>query len=117
MAPEADPNVRMLRHTLATVAYRGGKALRGAPAEFAQFRFVPDARTPVEILAHIGDLFDWALSMARGKQEWHDSKPLAWEEEVARFHETLRAFDEYLASGNPWRVLPRCYFRALWLTR
>ena len=57
MAAETDPNIRMLRHSLATVAYRGGKALRGAPAEFAQFRFVPDARTPAEILAHIGDLF------------------------------------------------------------
>jgi hypothetical protein len=101
MVPQADFNVQMLRHTLATVAYRGGKALRGAPAEFAQFRFVPDARTPAEILAHVGDLFDWALSMARGKQEWHDSKPLAWKEEVARFHATLGAFDEYLASGKP----------------
>ncbi len=100
MSAEADPNIWMLRHALATIAYRGGKALRGAPAEFAQFRFVPDARTPAEILAHVGDLFDWALSMARGKQEWHDSKPLAWAEEVARFHATLGAFDEYLASGK-----------------
>ena len=28
----------LLRHTLATVAYRGGKALRGAPMEFADYR-------------------------------------------------------------------------------
>ena len=53
--------MKLLRHTLATVAYRGGKAVRGAPPEFAQFRAAPSSRTPAEILAHVGDLFDWAL--------------------------------------------------------
>ena len=31
-------DTNMLRHTVATLAYRGGKAMRGAPAEFATFR-------------------------------------------------------------------------------
>jgi hypothetical protein len=75
----------LLRHTLATVAYRGGKALRGAPAEFADYRSAPEGRTPVEILAHIGDLFDWALKLADGKHEWHNASPLPWDHEVARF--------------------------------
>jgi hypothetical protein len=101
MAGTVPSNVELLRHTLATVAYRGGKAVRGASPEFAQFRIAPEARTPANILAHIGDLFAWALSMARGKQEWHDSQPLPWEQEIARFHSTLNAFDEYLASGQP----------------
>jgi hypothetical protein len=39
--------VQMLRHTVATLAYRGGKALRGAPADFAQFRGAATTRTPV----------------------------------------------------------------------
>src|SRR5690349_1365360 len=51
-----DTGIEMLRHTVATVAYRGAKALRGAPADFAAFRAAPNTRTPGEILAHIGDL-------------------------------------------------------------
>lgn len=88
----------LFRHTLATLAYRGGKAIRGAPASFADFRAADGVRTPGQILAHIGDLFDWALSIAQGQQKWNDSKPLPWEQEVDRFFATLKKFDDYLAS-------------------
>ncbi|HET9886068.1 MAG TPA: hypothetical protein VFR10_01055, partial [bacterium] len=57
-----------LRHTVATLAYRTAKALRGAPQSFASFRPGPSSKSAVEILAHMGDLFDWALSMAEGRQ-------------------------------------------------
>jgi hypothetical protein len=90
-----------LRHTLATLAYRGGKATRGCPPDFAGFRASPTTRTPAQILAHIGDLMDWALWMAREKHVWNDSTPLPWEEEVKRFHRTMEALDAYLASGAP----------------
>lgn len=90
-----------LRHTLATLAYRGAKTLRDAPEGFAAFRAADGTRTPAGILAHIGDLFDWALAMADGRMEWHDSEPLAWPEEVARFFRTLATFDARLASGEP----------------
>src|SRR3954466_13242013 len=93
--PRAETARELLRHTVATVAYRGGKAVRGAPPKFATFRVSKTSRTPVQILAHIGDLFDWALSLAQRGHEWHDSPPLAWDAEVTRFHETLRRFDEY----------------------
>jgi hypothetical protein len=89
----------LFRHTLATLAYRAGKALRHAPPAFGEFRGADGVRTPAEILAHVGDLFDWALSIAAGKQQWHDSKPLPWEQEVERFFAALRKFDDYLASG------------------
>ncbi len=91
----------LLRHALATVAYRGGKAVRGAPTSFADFRVAEKSRTPVQILAHIGDLYDWVLSQARGAEAWHDSKPLPWDQEIARFHEALARFDAYLASDAP----------------
>jgi len=90
----------MLRHTVATVAYRGGKALRDAPAGFADFQAGEGVRSPGQILAHVGDLFDWALSIAMGQQKWHDSKPLPWEQEVERFFATLKKFDDFLASGE-----------------
>jgi len=101
MSMTADPARQLLRHTVATVAYRGGKALRGAPESFAQFTLSDSPRTPAKILAHIGDLFDWALSMAKGEAAWHDSKPLAWDAEVARYFASLKEFDDYLASPQP----------------
>ena len=94
-------DLNSLRHALATLAYRAGKAVRGAPAEFAGFQAAPGVRTPLQILAHMGDLCDWALSMARGKQEWKNSAPLAWDAEAARFFAALKAFDDFLASGEP----------------
>ena len=96
-----DEKTALLRHTLATLAYRGGKALRGVPAEFAEFRIGAPPRTPGQILAHMGDLLDWALSMADGKQVWHDSPPLAWEQGMARFFAALEALDRRLASDAP----------------
>ena len=94
-------NVDLLRHTVATLAYRGGKALRGAPAESAGFRSSPGARTPAEILTHIGDLLDWALALSNGRPAWHDSPPLAWDEGSARFFAALEALDQRLASAAP----------------
>jgi hypothetical protein len=91
----------LLRHTLATVAYRAARALRNAPPEFASYRADAGSRTPAQILAHMGDLFDWALSNANGKQTWHNSEPLEWDREVARFYATLAAFDQRLASAEP----------------
>ncbi len=90
-----------LRHTIATLAYRGGKAVRGAPPEFADFRVGQGSRTPAEILAHIGDLLDWALSQAEGRQVWRDSESRSWDDEVARFFAALDELDRRLASGEP----------------
>jgi hypothetical protein len=99
--PSSDPKRELLRHTLATLAYRGGKAVRNAPVEFADFHAGEGVRTPGQILAHMGDLFDWALSIAMGQQKWHDSSPLPWEQEVGRFFAALKKFDDFLASGEP----------------
>src|SRR5580698_6325825 len=97
----ADPKRELLRHALATVAYRGGKAVRNAPEGFAAFHADEGVRTPGEILAHMGDLMDWALSMAAGKQVWNNSQPLAWDKEVESFFAALKKYDDYLASNEP----------------
>ena len=101
MSPAPESKLASLRHALATLAYRGGKTLRGAPPEFASFRAGPGTRTPVEILAHIGDLLDWALMLADGKHEWHDSPPLPWDHETARFFDTLKELDDRLVRREP----------------
>jgi len=91
----------MLRHTIATVAYRGRKAVADSPAGFSELHAGATSRTAGQILAHIGDLFDWALSLADGEQRWHDSPPLPWNEETARFFESLQKFDQRIASNAP----------------
>src|SRR5262249_16675192 len=107
----ADTSRQMLRHTVATLAYRAGKAVRGAPESFGQYATGEKGRTPGKILAHMGDLLEWALSIAKDKQEWHDAAPLPWTQEVERFFKALQAFDDYLASDLPLAAPPEKLFQ------
>jgi hypothetical protein len=106
-----DEKRALLRHTLATVAYRGGKVVRDAPASFATFQAGDETRSPAAILAHIGDLLDWGLSLAKGAQVWHNSTPLPWDDEVARFFDALTQFDDYLASESVLVCSPERLFQ------
>jgi hypothetical protein len=91
-----------LRHTVATLAYRGGKAVRGAPASFSGFRAGESSRTAGEILGHVCDLLDWALVYARdGRHEWRDAPLGSWEDDARRFFAGLAALDAFLASDSP----------------
>ena len=101
-----------LRHILATIAYRGGKAIRNAGHNFADYRPAETSRTPAKILAHVGDLMDWGLTMSEGRREWHDSTPLAWEKECERFFIALKKFDDYLASEKPLQVSAEKLFQS-----
>ena len=106
MRSNSDPKRELLRHALATLAYRGGKAMHNAPANFADYRCSETSRTPEQILAHIGDLLDWGLSIARGKQTWRDSGVQNWNQDVERFFSGLKAFDDFLASDHPLDAAP-----------
>jgi hypothetical protein len=94
-----DEKRELLRHTLATVAYRAARALEGAPDHFAGFAGA--GRMPVQILSHMGDLFEWALSAAMGQERWRATQPRPWAEEQQRFSESLQTFDAFLATGGP----------------
>jgi hypothetical protein len=109
---QPDSARQLLRHAVATIAYRGCKAIRGAPDTFSDFQASPGVRTPGQILAHIGDLLDWALSTVRGQQHWHASTPLPWRQEVHRFFAALEALDDYLASDGPLETTPEKLFQA-----
>jgi hypothetical protein len=104
-AAHGAPSAReLLRHTVATLTYRAAKAVRAAPESFATWIAGETTRTPAQILAHCGDLMDWALSIARGDETWHDSAPQHWDAEVARFFAATTRFDEFLASDAPLAV-------------
>jgi hypothetical protein len=103
--PEGDRE--WLRHSLATLAYRAGKAMRGAPPGFGEFRLGdPAAMTPAAVAAHMADLMEWALAMSEGRQRWHDATAGSWDAEVRRFFAALAAFDAFLASPAPLRAVP-----------
>lgn len=96
-----DVKREVLRHVVATVAYRGGIAVADAPGDFAAFRVNETTRTPGEILAHVGDLLRGSLHLVKGELVYLASTPLEWEDEVARFFSAVKDFDSYLASDAP----------------
>jgi hypothetical protein len=98
MTAPADPGRALLRHTVATLAYRGGKAIANAPPGFAELRVGDATRTPGQILAHICDLIDWAHHLASGAKGGATTEPLPWEQQVARFHAELARLDALLAA-------------------
>jgi hypothetical protein len=92
---------QLLRHTLATLAYRCGKTLRDAPDGFSEFRLSHDTRTPGNLLTHIGNVLEWTLALAKDEKKPFQSSPLSWNDEVAQFYQLLRDLDDYLASDAP----------------
>jgi hypothetical protein len=107
----SDPVREYVRHTLATLAYRGGKALRGATPAVAPHSVGTTTRTPLQILAHINDLLDWALSLCEGQQRWNTSAPIGWDHEVLRFFDGLSRVDAFLASERPLGCAPEQLFQ------
>lgn len=101
----------LLRHTVATVAYRGAKVLRGAPAGFGEARIGQGTRTPVEILSHMADLFEWAVHLAEGRQVWKEAHPGGWDTEVGRFFHALGRFDAILAASGAATCEPARLFQ------
>jgi len=101
MSTETTNSRDMLRHTVATLAYRAAKATRNAPPSFATFRIGERSRTPGEILSHMCDLIDWANWLALGEQRWNNSTPGEWDVDVDRFFDALQRFDNFLATDAP----------------
>ena len=87
-----------LRHSVATLAYRAAKAIRNAPPAVAEFRIGDVTRTPLQLVAHLGDLIEWAITMAEGNQKWNVATPTSWDAETSRFFDALIRFDAVLAS-------------------
>jgi hypothetical protein len=106
-----DGKRQLLRHMVATIAYRGRKVLTGAPEGFATFRIRDTTRSPGQILAHICDLFDWANWLAKGEHVYNETIPGEWEADVARFFAALKTLDDYLASDEPLGRSPELLFQ------
>jgi hypothetical protein len=91
----------LFRHLVATLAYRGGLAVSDAPENFSLLRVSETTRTAGELLAHICDLIEGSLYLAKGEMINLNSAPLSWPEDVARFFSAVKEFDSYLSSNAP----------------
>lgn len=90
-----------LRHALATLAYRAEKVLRDLPDGFAEFRPSPTSRTPLALVAHLGDLVEWGERMAlRGEMKWAPVVQPSLSEAIDRFFRGLAALDEALVRSE-----------------
>jgi hypothetical protein len=96
--PTTDPARMALRQMAATLAYRAAKVVRDVPADFAHKSFGDTTRQPVRIVAHMGDLMTWGVSMAGGGKDWKPAGGDDWNTEVARFFAGLAALDAALAA-------------------
>lgn len=93
MSPEA----ALLRHFLATLAYRTHKALDGAPDLFGSFEAGNGVRTPHKLLAHMRGVLTSALRFFTGRPSDHEPAP-SFREEIARFDVTLAQLTKILAA-------------------
>lgn len=92
----SDAKRAMMRHFLATLAYRARKTIVGAPADFGTFEGA--GKTPSAILSHMGDLLAWSISWF-SEQRWKPANGVNWEENVTRFFTLLKELDALLASA------------------
>ncbi len=99
----------MLRHVLATLAYRAQRALHPAPAGFSQFRASPNSRSAGDILAHLGDLLEWAVRLLNGDRTWVELPASNWEADQARFFGALTRLDQGLREPVPDDVAQRLF--------
>jgi hypothetical protein len=92
---------QVLRHFVATLAYRAAKVLRDPPDDF-NAAAAPGASTrrPVQIVAHMADLMAWAVTIARGDYVWTAGGSENWDVEVKRFFDGLAALDREVESGS-----------------
>jgi hypothetical protein len=98
----SDPSTRaLLRHLVATLAYRAGKVLRDAPASFATTTVGSGTtRQPVKIVAHMADLMAWANTFVQGEVRWTAGGGEDWDTEVRRFFAGLATLDRELANDS-----------------
>lgn len=114
MAADLSPDERaILRHMVATLAYRGGKVVRGAPEGFASFKPASVFNTPLALLAHVADLLAWARHFCDGHEDtYRVTTPGTWDAEVTRFYGTLAALDARVAAPTPMPVSLARLFQA-----
>jgi len=107
---QRDARINLLRHFLAALAYRTQKAVRGAPAHYADVRVAENVRTPHELVWHMTGLMGYVIVLCRGGV-WRPDRLATFEAELERFHAKLKEVahlletEEFPEGVTPERVL------------
>ncbi len=104
-----DETPHLLRHLLATIAFRGGLCLRGAPDGFADFQAGADVRSPIDLVRHLSRLMEFTGRILRGGEPVRSqggrqaggtpSADLSWPQELDRLSEAMATLDGVLATA------------------
>ncbi len=97
-----DDKRALLRHFLAALAYRTQKALRGAPADFGEFRAAPLVRSPRELVRHMDSVLGYSRTFLIGGQ-YRPPVLAEFGAAVAHFHEVLEDVARHLETGTALR--------------
>jgi hypothetical protein len=96
--PLSPDTTRLMRHLVATIAYRASRAFRDAPAGFANVRLADDGWCAKEMVLHMANVLAFAYStITQSDRVRHEPKD--WAGEVERFYAILGDIDAKLAAG------------------
>ena len=104
-AQSADAVRAVIRHVVATIAYRTRKCLVGAPPGFARFDAGGGARTPADLVDHLTGLCHFACGLLAGSPR-RELEPVGWEAGIERLGAALRELDTAVAEAGSWHQDP-----------
>ena len=87
---------RILRHMVATIAYRSSRSLRDGPPGFSDVRLPGESKSAAELLLHMTNVLAFALATVTNTDRIRH-EPLEWSGEVDRFYSQLGDLDSKLA--------------------
>jgi hypothetical protein len=87
---------RILRHMVATIAYRSSRSLRDSPAGFPDVRLPGESKSAAELLLHMSNVLAFAVATVTNTERIRH-EPLEWVREVDRFYALLGDLDSKLA--------------------
>lgn len=90
--------IRILRHLVATIAYRASRSLRDTPAAFESVRLADGGMDARELVLHMTNVLAFALAtLTQTDRIRHEA--LEWKSEVGRFYDLLGKLDARLADS------------------
>ncbi len=96
--PTSPDTTRMMRHLVATIAFRASRAFRDAPAGFEDARLADDGWCAKELVLHMTNVLAFAYAtLTQTDRVRHE--PRDWAGEVERFYTILGEIDAKLAAG------------------
>lgn len=93
----------LLRHFLASLAYRFQKSVAGASESFSELEAGHGIRTPLAIVHHINGVLGYGRKMLEDDVDadyWYYHPRLDWTGEVTQIHAMLRSIDDFLRKAD-----------------